>query len=65
MIVGSAFGVGSALAPDDVLLTTYREQGALMMRGVTMKELFLYWSGDERGSLFCGAGPRAAETMRP
>jgi 2-oxoisovalerate dehydrogenase E1 component alpha subunit len=48
-------GIGSALAPDDVLLTTYREQGALMMRGVTMKELFLYWSGDERGSRFSEA----------
>jgi pyruvate dehydrogenase E1 component alpha subunit len=48
-------GIASALAPDDVLLTTYREQGALMMRGVAMKELFLYWSGDERGSRFCGA----------
>ena len=48
-------GIASAMAPDDVLLTTYREQGALMMRGVTMKELFLYWSGDERGSRFSGA----------
>jgi pyruvate dehydrogenase E1 component alpha subunit len=48
-------GLGSALAPDDVMLTSYREQGALMMRGVTMKELFLYWSGDERGSEFSGA----------
>ncbi|MSQ73898.1 MAG: pyruvate dehydrogenase (acetyl-transferring) E1 component subunit alpha [Betaproteobacteria bacterium] len=48
-------GIGSAMAPDDVLLTTYREQGALLMRGVTMQELFLYWSGDERGSDFSGA----------
>jgi pyruvate dehydrogenase E1 component alpha subunit len=48
-------GIASAMAPDDVLLATYREQGALMMRGVTMKELFLYWSGDERGSRFSGA----------
>ena len=35
---------------------TYREQGVQLMRGVTMTELFLYWSGDERGSDF--AGPR-------
>lgn len=48
-------GLGSAMAPDDVLLATYREQGALMMRGVSMKELFLYWSGDERGSVFAAA----------
>jgi len=48
-------GLGSAMAATDVLLATYREQGALMMRGVSMKELFLYWSGDERGSRFDGA----------
>lgn len=49
-------GVGSAMKSDDVFLMTYREQGIQLMRGVTMKELFLYWSGDERGSDF--AGPR-------
>lgn len=43
-------GVGSAMRADDVFLMTYREQGVQLMRGVTMKELFLYWSGDERGS---------------
>jgi pyruvate dehydrogenase E1 component alpha subunit len=49
-------GVGSAMRSDDVFLMTYREQGVQLMRGVTMKELFLYWSGDERGSDY--AGPR-------
>lgn len=49
-------GVGSAMAKDDVLLTTYRENGAQLMRGVTLTELFLYWGGDERGNDF--AGPR-------
>jgi pyruvate dehydrogenase E1 component alpha subunit len=49
-------GVGSAMAKDDVLLMTYRENGMQMLRGVTMKELFLYWGGDEQGSDF--AGPR-------
>ncbi len=48
-------GVGSAMRPDDVFLMTYREQGVQLMRGVTMPELFLYWSGDERGSDFSGA----------
>ncbi len=43
-------GVGSAMAKDDVFLMTYRENGVQMIRGVTLKELFLYWSGDERGS---------------
>ena len=49
-------GVGSAMAKDDVFLMTYRENGAQLMRGVTLKELFLYWGGDERGSDF--SGPR-------
>lgn len=47
--------IGSAMRPDDVLLMTYRENGAQLMRGVELRELFLYWSGDERGSDFSGA----------
>jgi len=49
-------GVGSAMAGDDVFLMTYRENGVQMMRGVTLKELFVYWGGDERGCDY--AGPR-------
>ena len=49
-------GIGSAMAKDDVFLMTYRENGVELMRGVTLKELFQYWGGDERGSDF--AGPR-------
>jgi 2-oxoisovalerate dehydrogenase E1 component alpha subunit len=49
-------GVGSAMRPDDVLLPSFREQGAQLWRGVGMAELLLYWGGDERGSDF--AGPR-------
>ncbi len=49
-------GVADAMAPEDVLLPSFREHGAQLVRGVTMKELFLYWGGDERGSDF--AGPR-------
>jgi pyruvate dehydrogenase E1 component alpha subunit len=37
-------------------LPSFREHGAQLMRGVSMKELFLYWGGDERGSNF--GGPR-------
>lgn len=43
-------GVASAMRPEDVLLPSFREQGAQLWRGVTPAELFLYWSGDERGS---------------
>ena len=45
-------GVGTAMAKDDVFLCTYRENGVQIMRGLTIRELFLYWSGDERGSDF-------------
>ena len=49
-------GVGSAMTQDDVFLMTYRENGVQLMRGVTLKEMLLYWGGDERGSDY--AGPR-------
>jgi len=49
-------GVGHALRQDDVLLPTYREHGAQLLRGATVEELLLYWGGDERGSDF--SGPR-------
>ncbi len=48
-------GIGSAMRADDVFLMTYREQGAQLMRGVKMSDLFLYWSGDERGSDYSGS----------
>lgn len=48
-------GLASAMAPDDVLFPSFREQGAMIWRGVTMTELLLYWGGDERGSNFAEA----------
>ena len=51
-----AVGVAAAMQREDVLLPSYREHGAQLWRGVTLKELFLYWGGDERGNDF--AGPR-------
>ena len=49
-------GVASAMKPEDVLLPSFRDQSAMLWRGVTMTELLLYWGGDERGSDF--KGPR-------
>jgi len=49
-------GVGAAMDPADVLAPVYREYGTQLWRGVTMREILLYWGGDERGSDF--AGPR-------
>lgn len=45
-------GVASAMLPEDVLLPSFREQSAMLWRGVTMSELLAYWGGDERGSDF-------------
>jgi pyruvate dehydrogenase E1 component alpha subunit len=49
-------GTASAMRTSDVLLPSFREHGAQLLRGVAPLELFLYWGGDERGSDF--AGPR-------
>lgn len=51
-----AIGLAHPMVAGDVLLPSFREHGAQLMRGVAMTELFLYWGGDERGSDF--AGPR-------
>ncbi len=45
-------GVASAMRGEDVLLPSYRDHGAQLLRGVSMVESLLYWSGDERGSDF-------------
>ncbi len=51
-----AVGVGAAMTAEDVLLPSFREQGAQFCHGVTMVEILRYWGGDERGSDY--AGPR-------
>jgi pyruvate dehydrogenase E1 component alpha subunit len=51
-----AVGAAAAMQPSDVLVPSFREHGAQLWRGVTLKELFLYWGGDERGNDF--ARPR-------
>lgn len=43
-------GIASAMDRDDVLIPSYRDNGALLWRGVKMEEILLYWGGDERGS---------------
>jgi 2-oxoisovalerate dehydrogenase E1 component subunit alpha len=48
-------GVAAVMRPEDVLLPTYRESSAQLLRGVTMTELLRYWSGDEEGSNFAVA----------
>lgn len=46
--VGSVFD----LRPDDWVVPSYRESGAMLIHGVPLDLMFLYWRGDERGSCF-------------
>jgi pyruvate dehydrogenase E1 component alpha subunit len=50
-----AVGVGSAMHADDVFVPSFREHGTQLMRGVTVRELLLFWGGDERGCDFAEA----------
>lgn len=47
-------GIGAAMKDDDCFAPMYREYGAQLWRGVTMKDILLYWGGDERGNDFQG-----------
>jgi pyruvate dehydrogenase E1 component alpha subunit len=40
-----------ALDSDDLIVPSYREGAALIKRGVPIERTFLYWGGDERGSV--------------
>lgn len=47
-------GIASALQEEDVLVPSYRDNGALIWRGVKLEEILLFWGGDERGNDFSG-----------
>ena len=47
-------GIASAMRQEDVLLPSYRDNAALLWRGVKMEEILLFWGGDERGNHFSG-----------
>jgi 2-oxoisovalerate dehydrogenase E1 component alpha subunit len=49
-----AVGIASAMRPEDVLLPSYRDNGALLWRGVRMEDILLFWGGDERGNKWSG-----------
>lgn len=50
-------GLGFAMNPDDVFVPYYRDQGAMMLRGVKISEILSYWGGDERANNY--SDPRA------
>jgi pyruvate dehydrogenase E1 component alpha subunit len=47
-------GIASAMRAEDVLLPSYRENGALLWRGMSMEDILLFWGGDERGNRSAG-----------
>ena len=47
-------GVASAMHDEDVLLPSYRDNAALIWRGVKLEEILLFWGGDERGNISPG-----------
>ena len=49
-------GAAAAMQSNDVFVPNFREHGGQLWRGVTLKELFLFWGGDERGNDY--ASPR-------
>lgn len=44
-------GSVSAFEASDLIVPSYRDGAALLARGLPLKKIFLYWSGDERGNL--------------
>ena len=50
----ASVGVASAMRNEDVLFPSYRDNAALIWRGVKLEEILLFWGGDERGNHFSG-----------
>ena len=47
-----ALALGSVMRENDWLVPAFREMGAYLAKGVTLKEIFLYFMGHEDGSRF-------------
>jgi pyruvate dehydrogenase E1 component alpha subunit len=49
---GSQIGPAMALGSDDWIVWAFRELGALLLKGVPLWRIYLYWMGNEEGSHF-------------
>jgi pyruvate dehydrogenase E1 component alpha subunit len=47
-------GIASAMREEDVIVPSYRDNGALLWRGMKMEDILLLWGGDERGNRSSG-----------
>lgn len=45
-----SIAMADSLTDDDVYVPYYRDVSGMLLRGVKMEEIMLYWGGDERGS---------------
>ena len=52
---GIHIAAGMNMKENDWLVPAFRELGVMLARGVTMKEIFLYYNGNEQGSNFSNA----------
>ena len=52
---------GMNMKENDWVAPAFREMGVMLSRGVTMKEMFLYYNGNEQGSNF--SDPRAKNVL--
>jgi pyruvate dehydrogenase E1 component alpha subunit len=48
-------GAGLQMRREDWLVPAFRELGAWLLKGATLKDVFLYWGGHEDGSRYPGA----------
>jgi len=55
----SNVGMGLALGANDWFCPSFREFGAMFTRGITPRDLYSYWGGDERG----GGSPEAKHVL--
>ena len=46
----TSVGIGYTMHKDDVFCPYYRDQGASLLRGISMAEILSFWGGDERAS---------------
>ncbi len=51
--IGTA--AGFVMRDEDWLVPAFREASAWLLKGAQVRDLFLYWGGNEEGSLFSGA----------
>lgn len=48
----NSVGAAMAVRKDDWLVPNYREIGGLLVRGVPLKQFYLYWMGNEEGNAY-------------